>query len=875
MALDGHKIITIDKISSVAYLRSVFAAWRAGNIVMPVEQGQDCPDIGWPIAQHISVESGGGWFDEQLDPDNSEQPAQISFTSGTTGTPKAVLLSRRALSDVTTRLTEVMEMDETIREYIAVPVTFSFGLGRARAIAAVGGYAYLPETGFRPDEFAAMLAAGEVNALSAVPTMLRLLIQQQELFVESGDKLHWLEIGSQYMSGEEKAAVRMLFPNAKIVQHYGLTEASRTTFLKIDGAPDKTLESVGSPTGSVHVEINEEERIRIGGAHVADGLLVDGKLIPLTDDDGFLTTNDLGRVENGLLHYDGRVDDVLNVSGIKVPAELFEQRLNEISDISVGKIGVAGRADKLRGWSVMIAYLPDIDPDSLQANARKISAEFGLSPADILLVQVPEIPKTGTGKIQRKTITERYSESAVYEGMRSTSLADDFEKMSPTEQKIANIWREALGVENVKRDDNFFDIGGDSLSAINLMLRAEQAGLSKDMMGHIFDGHSVGEIARLMDHSAEDAPDTETGVASNPKRGALAEISDALNSARGILVLLVIAAHWMPFFFDRMGAWKDTAYLWTHIPFRLGTPGFAMVFGMGLGLLYMTVLEKSPNRMQTKLRSNTIILAIGVGLNALVVGLKMALTDGFDPIWPERLLYTVLFFYLLMVPTSGILLRVVRSTSQMILGALAVAIAALVVSAFFQFYLAETQATGVLSLGRLMLIAQYSYPLMLSEVAIGLAIGLWLRTNQNRPDLVSKSAVYGAILLVGGAALVPLAGRDWFSEAGQPLSFPAFAGAVLLLFAVCKTASSANFAPIVIRLLVITGILAFPAFVGHGLVIHVKNILVALGLAELISMGIAVGMFFAAALFAYLKLYRIYYGHLSNAKTSPRFTQPV
>ncbi len=860
MASSGHKILAIDKSSSVSYLRAVFSAWRARQLVMPVESGADLPDIGWPVIDRISTESTGGWFSETLEPDDSPDAAQISFTSGTTGEPKAILLSRRALSDVTVRLLEVMELDDSIAEYVAVPVTFSFGLGRARAIAAVGGKAWIPESGFRPDEFARMLEAGEVNALSAVPTMLRLLIRQPDLFQTCGQRLKWLEIGSQYMSGEEKRAVHTLFPNARIVQHYGLTEASRTTFLTIDAAPDDQLESVGRPTGSAEVRIEKDGRICIRGDHVADGPIADGKLTPLVDSEGWLKTNDLGALHGGMLHYEGRADDLLNVSGIKIPAELFERRLDEQSDLPSGQFAVAGRPDPLRGWSVMVCYLPDISPEELRTAAMRTGADLGLGSADIQLVPVPELPRTGTGKVQRRRLTELYGDAPVYNDVDSAreDMADD---MSPAEQRIAAIWREALGVARIGRHDSFFDVGGDSLSAINMMLKAEQAGLSKDLMGHIFDGRSVAEIAVLTN------PGTDRAVGDIPVagRGRMAQISDAVNSTRGVLVLMVIAAHWGPFFFERLGPFRELAYQLTFIPFRLGTPGFAMVFGMGLGLFYMAMLENSSGRLRQKLRSNTLILAVGVALNATIVAADIALNGSFDPIWPERLFYTVLLFYLLMLPTAELWLRFVRLSRHMIPLALLLAGLALGTWWGFSYLLADARPTGFASLGRLMLVANYSYPLMLSEVAMGLAMGLWIRSHQNAPDLLARSIKYGLLLLVAGILLVPLAGQSWMDQAGAPLSFIAFAGAVLLLFAAFQFWTSRSPGGIGIRLLVITGILAFPAFVGHGLVIPLKNIMAGSGLPELVAMGIAVGLFLLAATFAYRKLFAIYYGHLSRS----------
>ena len=125
--------------NSIAYLSAVFAAWRAGDVVLAKPGSSAISDVpGIRIIRREEFTNAPGWFEETLAPGPADQPAQISFSSGTTGQPKALLLTHGALNDVVTRINTAMEVDATIREYIGVPVTFSFGFGRARAVAAAG-----------------------------------------------------------------------------------------------------------------------------------------------------------------------------------------------------------------------------------------------------------------------------------------------------------------------------------------------------------------------------------------------------------------------------------------------------------------------------------------------------------------------------------------------------------------------------------------------------------------------------------------------------------------------------------------------------------------------------------------------------------------
>ena len=175
---------------------------------------------GPPIGRIIHPERDTGWL--SFSPqgfDHDDAPAQVTLTSGTEGAPKPMVLSHRALTDVVTRLIDAMSLDADLREYVGVPASYSFGLGRFRACAAVGGRAFVPAGGFNPAEIASMLRAGEINAVSAVPTLWRMLLAHPDLFKGAAGAMRWIEIGSQHMSAREKRDLRSLFPNARIVQH--------------------------------------------------------------------------------------------------------------------------------------------------------------------------------------------------------------------------------------------------------------------------------------------------------------------------------------------------------------------------------------------------------------------------------------------------------------------------------------------------------------------------------------------------------------------------------------------------------------------------------------------------------------------------------
>lgn len=473
MQSGGFRATSLIARSSLSYLHHVFALNQARMPLLNVQPSDvdKAPPEGIEIVASRSSEEGGGWFIEHHPLIREDAPAQVTFTSGTEGAPKGIVLSHANLADAADRIICEMQMTAEIREYVGVPVTFSFGVARIRAVGAVGGHSYLPPRGFDPLELARMLKAGEVNALSAVPTLLRILIQSPGVMDDARKHVRWLEIGSQYMSAAEKLAVRQMFPHARIVQHYGLTEASRSTFLQISSCSDELLESVGRPVGKTQIAISEDGRIRIRGPHVAQLRIEAGRLTPTLDDEGWFQTNDLGHLRDGHLFYDGRADDLINVGGIKVNPDQVETRLRERLK-SAYPIVVTKVPDVLRGEGVLVvtdSAGPDLE--RLRQAAAEVLKGIGLEAASALSVwHMAALPMTSTGKPKRREISKAYAEQSAPVAA-APAVNEPVDAEGPD---VLHLFRSFFHLKTVQPTDTFETLGGDSLNYIQFSMAFER-----------------------------------------------------------------------------------------------------------------------------------------------------------------------------------------------------------------------------------------------------------------------------------------------------------------------------------------------------------------------------------------------------------------
>ena len=493
--------------NSLDYVEKIFSCYGNNEIVVLLRNIDDVRIKMVGASNVIQPEFVSGWFSSKYTFRDDDTLAQIAFTSGTEGEPKGVLLTHRTLSDVIKRLNEVMEVDSSIKEYVGVPANFSFGFGRFRAISAIGGSAFLPKNGFDPVEIQKMLSKNEINAISAVPSLWRVLLRKKTIFGNEANYLKWIEIGSQYMSRSEKEELKSLFPNAKIAQHYGLTEASRTTFLRIDQTEGELLESVGKAYGDTELKIDGNGRNCIRGPHVSETLLKHGKPTSNVDDEQWFHTSDLGKLENGFLYYLGRADDQINCNGIKLNPDNIEREIREELKIKDG-LAVGAISNDFTGESVLVAVKADanIDTDKLIETTYKILSSKGInggSAAKFCLVN--DFPLTNTNKVRRKALAELYTNKTAI----SIKQASYHEPRSDFELSLSVVWQGVLKRDVIGIDDNFFALGGDSLTAVMAVHEMVQATGVEFELGDLFTNQT---IRTLSEHVSKGEPRTLSSV---------------------------------------------------------------------------------------------------------------------------------------------------------------------------------------------------------------------------------------------------------------------------------------------------------------------------------------------------------------------------
>ena len=843
--------------NSIGYIEEVFKAYRLQQLIVPLKSVDDSDNItGIQFSKIITPAKQYGWYSPQQKPIDSDTFAQISFTSGTEGNPKGILISHKNLADVTSRLNDIMQVDDSIREYIGVSLTHSFGQARVRAVAAVNGACYIPENGFNPLEISEMLKKGEINAISAVPTLWRLILDNKKIIGKFGELIKWIEIGSQYMTSEEKENLKVLFPNARIIQHYGLTEASRTTFLNISTETGEALSSVGRALGKIKVSLSKNGTIKIKGPNVATHALVNGKIVPLTDKDGWMKTSDLGEIRNGLLYFKGRNDDMINCGGMKISAEMIERelgrRIGNQNNIAVGRT-----ADKIRGDGVIVVYEPSliVGHDVVVSATKKILHEKGIQIGSALkILAVDEIPRTDNGKIKR-SILEDFTGKVC--GRDEISLDSDGE-LTGQQRELVAIWCDILSLQSVSIHSSFFDFGGDSLSTINLMLQMEKNGIDPGIIQDIIGGKTIAQ-------ATSENYRTSSGK-KNKKVNNIAQISEAINSTRGIMVLLVIFIHWSPSFFDHLSI--DYKEIMNPL-FRIGTPGFAIIFGLGVGFYTFHQFSINYSKALKNLKVALIMLSLGILMIASLTYFNLRQSGSIYPVvLPAALFYNVLLYYFIAVITVPLWYYVISMFNSKAMAALSVSAIMFGTALLAKELLPNsTGLTGFLRLAGLMVEAKYNYFSMTGTVFLGLALGIYIRKRASENKKVEGLFPVGVMVMLFGMVWSFQAGQvgEWLTTTVAPIWMNVFyLGVIATVLSGALNFSNSPYKSRVPKLifesLAIFGLLSLPLYVGHRLVIPTRDLLIGFGLPEGVTLFTCLTIFILAAFVALRNLYQLYYG---------------
>lgn len=259
----------------------------------------------------------------------SDSYCTLMYTSGTTGNSKAILLKHQIVYQATTNIIEYLKLRSDDIYYQILPLTHSFGLGNLHSTFAVGGTVIISTRVLNYKAVLSEMVQYKVTFFAAVPATIKLMVDHFLPQFQKVDKyLRILCTNTGPMPVGTTQTILSSTKNMQFFTYYGLTEASRSTFMYYNLYPTK-LTSVGKPAPNVEIRLLDEHghwiqtshtigQICIKGKHTIDAYWKNDEANRSKFIDGYMNTGDVGYLdEDGFLFVTGRTDDLVNAGGEK------------------------------------------------------------------------------------------------------------------------------------------------------------------------------------------------------------------------------------------------------------------------------------------------------------------------------------------------------------------------------------------------------------------------------------------------------------------------------------------------------------------------------------------------------------------------------
>jgi len=439
----------------------------------------------------------------------SKNLAYVIYTSGTTGKPKGVIIEHRGVVNHLSALKKVYEIESLEKILLLSNYVFDASVGQIFLALFNGGKLVIADdnTIKNSNKLENLIFKQEISHLVSTPNFLEIL------------DINYLSKVKRIVSGGSVLPIKLLnklMLNSKtVINEYGPTEVTITSLIMINGL------YIGKPIANTSVYILDNNlrplpigaigELYIGGDGLARGYLNRDDLTterfianPFASEEDKLNnrnsriykTGDLVRYrEDGNIEYIGRNDDQVKIRGFRIELAEIENVLGGIEGVK--QAVVITRVNQENGSKYLVAYYVAVDKIDEELIRNELGSKLPEYMVPSSIVYLTSMPLTINGKLDKRSLPEvSFSDSSKYVAPRNE-----------LEGKICGIYAAVLGlkVESVGINDNFFNLGGDSIISIQVVGKLRQKlGISvnvKDIFTYksvssLYDGVIVKTLAK-------------------------------------------------------------------------------------------------------------------------------------------------------------------------------------------------------------------------------------------------------------------------------------------------------------------------------------------------------------------------------------------
>jgi amino acid adenylation domain-containing protein len=440
-----------------------------------------------------------------------EDLAYVIFTSGSTGVPKGVMIDHRGALNTVLDINQRFHVGPEDRVLALSRLSFDLSVYDVFGLLAAGGTIVMPAAAraLYTNHWVDLIVKEKVTIWDTVPALMQLSVDHAREPERLGNSLRLVLLSGDWIPLGLPEQIRRVFPKANVISLGGATEASIWSILYPISKVDPNWKSI--PYGkamvnqSFHVLSDDLSprpvwvpgQLYIGGVGLAKGYLRDEQKtnasFPINPESGerLYRTGDLGRfLPDGNIEFLGREDFQVKVQGYRIELGEIEDRLQEFEGVDLCIVTVREDTPQEKR---LVGYIVPKPGASVNTDAVKehLRAQLPSYMVPVALVILDRFPLTPNGKVDRKALPAPAHAVAEKAAVRPAFR-------DAIDLQVMKLWEKVLDVRPIGLQDNFFDVGGNSLVAVRLFSEMGRVFDRSFPLSILFEAPTVEKLADLI-----------------------------------------------------------------------------------------------------------------------------------------------------------------------------------------------------------------------------------------------------------------------------------------------------------------------------------------------------------------------------------------